>query len=116
MHGSNFHSEVNETALNLLKSQPFIPARLLEHRVGENCMCVGAAVLYAAHLTRGGSSDITEFFADLAVETEDSFIEKRARLYGLDPIVVRRVIIVSKAIEECRRPSAVAEILRSHLN
>jgi hypothetical protein len=116
LHDSNFHTEVNERALTLLERQSFIPSRLLENRVGENCMCVGAAVLYAAHLSRGGRSEIAEFFADLAVENEDSFIEKRARICGLDPIVVRRVVIVSKAIEECRRPSAVEEILRSHLS
>lgn len=111
MNETDLLSMVNLVALDLLRRQTFIPALLLETRGSEAGMCTGAAVLFAAHLVRGGQHDITGFFADLATEPDDDFVETRARLYGLDPVAVRNVIINSKALYEDDRARAVPNIL-----
>jgi hypothetical protein len=116
MYITKYHEDVRELALGLLKRQTFIPSRLLEERLGEPCMCTGASVLFAAYLLRGGDCDTSDFFADLAAETDDDFVERQARQYGLDPIAVRSVIINSKAIEECDRPEAVGSLLRAFVD
>jgi hypothetical protein len=115
MSEAAYYENVGELALSLLTRQTFIPSCLVEERGGEACMCTGAAVLFAAHLVRGGERNIIDFFSVLATETEEDFVEKRSRLCGLDPIAVRGVIIVSKAIKECDRPGAVAEFLRAFI-
>jgi hypothetical protein len=106
---SAFYAKVSEAALKLLGQQTVIPSHLLEERMGEVCMCTGAAVLFAAHIVRGGRHSVTDFFADLGTETEDDFVETRARMNGLDPNLVRSVIVVSKALTECDRPRAVPD-------
>jgi hypothetical protein len=103
---------LREATEEILARQTFIPSRLLEERMGETCMCTGAALLYAAHLVSGDPTDVASFFADLAAETEESFVERRALAYDLDPTKVRQVIITSKGLREIDRPAAVSNLLQ----
>jgi hypothetical protein len=109
----SFLKRVNERAIGLLQAQAFIPSRLLEVRNGEACMCTGAAMLFAAHLIQGGKDDVIEFFADLTSDTEEDFVKARAKRSGLDPDIVREVIINSKAAAEPDRQALVPSILEA---
>ena len=101
------HQNVANLALDLINKQPFIPSQLLEVRNGATCMCTGAAILFAAHLAQRGERTVPEFFTQLSTESDDDFVEEKARTYCLDPSAVRAVIINTKAIQECDRPTAI---------
>jgi len=99
----NYKNNICKSAVDLLKKQPYVPAKLLETYHNEDCMCVGAAVLYAAYLEKGGSDQPKSFFNLKDNATELDFVKVKSKKLGLNANKIWNIMEASKVLSAEKR-------------